>query len=198
MVEPIKLYKKVIIVLHAALVVSTYMYISLPGLPVCIQSSFKLYLRALAKIGTHIMINLNKGADMIIRLVKWGHRETTIYDYDPCTDSLLKRRILHERMNTLTNWENVITEYNLAMCHRAVEIIGQETQKNIKKIKANGTQDNSFNLLNIHFLSAGLGIGLLIVLVFIYKIIKVSNVKSWAALCHCICPCIRNRNPTPT
>ena len=197
MVEPIKLYKKVIIVLHAALVVSTYMYISLPGLPLCIQSSFKLYLRTLAEIGTDIMINLNKGADMIIRLVKWGHRETTIYDYDPCTDSLLKRRILHERMNTLTNWENVITEYNLAMCCRAVEIIGQETQKNTKNIEANGTEDNSFNLLNIHFSSAGIGIGVLIVLVFVYKIVKESNLRNWSALCQCIFPCARKRNPTP-
>ena len=33
MVEPIKLYKKVIIILHAAIVVSAYMYISLSGLP---------------------------------------------------------------------------------------------------------------------------------------------------------------------
>ena len=170
MVEPIKLFKNVIIVLHAALVVSTYMYIALPGLPLCIQSSFKLYLRTLAKIGTHIMIKLNQGADLMIRLVKLGHRETTIYDYDPCTDSLLKRRILHERMNKLTNWEHLISEYNLSMCRRAVEIFGQETQKNVKKIEANGTEDNSFNLLNIHFLSAGIGIGVLIVLVFIYKI----------------------------
>ena len=75
MVEPIKLFKKVIIVLNAALVVSTYMYISLPGLPLCIQSSFKFYLRNLAEIGTDIMIKLNEGADLMIRLVKWGHRE---------------------------------------------------------------------------------------------------------------------------
>ena len=110
------------------------MYISLPGLPLCIHSNFKLYLENLAEIGTYIMIKLNKGADLMIAFVKWGHRETTIYDYDPCTDSVLKRRILHERMNKLTNWEHLISEYNLSMCRRAVEIIGQETQKNAKKI----------------------------------------------------------------
>ena len=124
------------------------------------------------------MIKLNEGADLMIAIVKWGHRETTFYDYNPCTDSVLKRRILHERMNKLTNWEHFISEYNLSMCRRAVEIIGQETQKNVKKIEKGGTEDNSFNLLNIHFLSAGIGIGVLIVLVFIYKIIKVSKVKS--------------------
>ena len=78
-------------------------------------------------------------------------------------------------MNTLTNWENLISEYNLSMCRRAVEIIGQETNKNVKKIEKGGTEDNSFNLLNIHFSSAGIGIGILIVLVFVYKIIKVSS-----------------------
>ena len=105
MVEPIKLFKKVTIVVisHVILAVSTCMYISLPELPLCIQSSFKLYLENLAEIGTYIMIKLNKGADLMIAIVKWGHRETTFYDYNPCTDSVLKRRILHERMNKLTN-----------------------------------------------------------------------------------------------
>merc|ERR1711954_368812 len=84
------------------------------------------------------------------------------------------------------------------MCRRAVDIIGQDTQKNIKKIEANGREDNSFNLLNIHFSSAGIGIGVLIVLVFIYKIIKVSNVKSWTAVCHCLFLCVWNRNSTST
>ena len=108
MVEPIRLYKKVILILHAAIVVSAYMYISLPGLPKGIQSCFNLYLRTLAEVGTQIMINLNKGGDMLIRLVKSGHRDTTIYDYDPCTDSILKRRIFHESFNKLTNWEYVV------------------------------------------------------------------------------------------
>ena len=78
MVEPIRLYKKVILILHAAIVVSAYMYISLPGLPKGIQSCFNLYLRTLAEVGTQIMINLNKGGDMLIRLVKSGHRDNNI------------------------------------------------------------------------------------------------------------------------
>ena len=84
------------------------------------------------------------------------------------------------------------------MCRKAVQIIGQQTQKNTKNIEANGTEDNSFNLLNIHFSSAGIVIGILIVLVFVYKIIKVSNVKSWSALCQCIFPCSQNRSPKAT
>ena len=103
MVEPIKLYKKVIIVLHAAIILSTYMYIALPGLPLCIQSSIKFYFRTLAELGTDVMIKLNQVGDLMIRLVKWGHRDTTIYEYDPCTDSLLKRKIVRDRMNMLTN-----------------------------------------------------------------------------------------------
>ena len=82
MVEPTKLFKKVTIVVisHVILAVSTCMYISLPGLPLCIQSSFKLYLENLAEIGTYMMIKLNEGADLMIAIVKWGHRETTFYD----------------------------------------------------------------------------------------------------------------------
>ena len=80
---------------------------------------------------------------MLIRLAKSGHRDTTIYYYDPCTDSILKRRILHENFNKLTNWEYVVSEYGLTMCRKAVQIIGQETQKNTKNIEANGTEDNS-------------------------------------------------------
>ena len=183
MVVPVKLYKKVIIVLHAAIITSTYMYIALPGLPLCVQPSIKFYFKTLAELGTDVMIKLNQVGDLLIRLVKWGHRDTTIYEYDPCTDSLLKRKIVRDKMNMLTNWENIITEYNLSMFRRALEIIGQNTNKNVKKIKKGGTEDNSYNLLNVHFSSAGIGIGLLIVLVFVYKIIK-----SWNAICQCIFP----------
>ena len=108
---------------------------------------------------------------------------------------------MRDKMNMLTNFENVILEYNLSMCHHAVEIIGQNTNKNVKKIEKGGTEDNSYNLLNVHFSSAGIGIGVLIVLVFVYKIIKASNVKSWEAICKCLFPCspfARNGNTTPT
>merc|ERR1712081_60187 len=59
----------------------------------------------------------------------------------------------------------------------------------------------SFNLFNVHFSSAGLGIGALVLLVFVYKIIKHSSVKSWKAVVGCIFPrshCAKNGNPTPT
>ena len=156
MVEPIKLYKKVTIVYisHVILALSVCMYIALPKLPFSIQSKFDKYLENLEKIGDFIRIKLNELADFIIVILKWGHRETSIYKYNPCTDSLLKRKIVKERMNKLTNWELLISEYNLNMCRRAVEIIGQETQKNVKNIEAQGTEDNGFNLFDIHFSSA--------------------------------------------
>ena len=73
MVEPIKLFKKVTIVVisHVILAVSSCMYISLLGLPLCIQSSFKLYLKNLAEIWTYIMTKLNEVADLMIAIVKW-------------------------------------------------------------------------------------------------------------------------------
>ena len=84
------------------------------------------------------------------------------------------------------------------MCRPAVKIIGQETQKNVKKIEAQGTEDNSFDLFNIHFSSAGIGIGMLVVLFLIFKIIKVSNVKSWSAVGRCLFPCCRHSHRTST
>ena len=75
MVAPCKLYKKVIIVLHAAIITSTYMYMSLPGLPLCVQQTIKLYFRTLAEFGTELMIKFNQVGDLLIRLVKWGHRD---------------------------------------------------------------------------------------------------------------------------
>ena len=101
-------------------------------------------------------------------------------------------------MNKATNWDMIISEYKLDMCGRAVEIIGQETQQNIKKIEAQGTEDNSFNLFNIHASSAGIGIGVLVVLFLILKIIKVSNVKSWSAVGRCLFPCCGHSHRTST
>ena len=153
MVEPIKLLQKVTIVYisHVMLAVSICLYIALLELPLFIQSKFNMYLENLVEMGNYIMIKLNEVTYLIIVILKWGHRENTIYEYNPCTDSVLKRRIVHESMNKLINWEQIISEYNLGMCRCAVKIIGQETQKNVKKIEAQGTEDNSFNLLNIHF-----------------------------------------------
>ena len=101
-------------------------------------------------------------------------------------------------MNKATDRDMIISEYKLDMCHRAVKIIGQETQQNIKKIEAQGTEDNSFNLFNIHVSSAGIGIGMLVVLFLIFKIIKVSNVKSWSAVGRCLFPCCGHSHRTST
>ena len=168
---PCKLYKKVILVLHAAVITSTFTYMSLPGLPVFAQQIANLYFKTLIEFGTELMISFNHVGDMLIRLVKWGHRDTSIYPYDPCWDSLLKKKIRKE-MNSLTNFENIIREYKLEMCRRAVEIIAEQKNKNIKKIEQGGTEDNSYNIFNVHFSSAGIGIGVLVLLVFIYKIIN--------------------------
>ena len=53
-------------------------------------------------------------------------------------------------MNKKTDWDSIISEYNLEMCKRAVGIIGQETQKNVKKIEGQGLEDNSHNIFNLH------------------------------------------------
>ena len=79
------------------------------------------------------------------------------------------------------------------MCKRAVGIIGQETQKNVKKIKGQGLEDYSYNIFNLHASSVGTGVGILVVLFLIFKIIKHSNVQSWAAIVGCLFPCCRLR-----
>ena len=81
MVEPIKLFKKekIVYISHVMLAVSICMYIALPELPLFIQSNFNMYLENLAGIGTYIMIKLNKVTDLIIVILKWGHRENTVY-----------------------------------------------------------------------------------------------------------------------
>merc|ERR1711954_58954 len=141
------------------------------GLPVFAQQIANLYFKTLIELGTELMIKFNQVGDMLIKLVKWGHRDTSIYEYDPCRDSLLKRKI-HREMNSLTNFDNIIREYNISMCRRAVEIIAEQKNKNVKKIEKGGTEDNSYNIFNVHFSSAGIGIGVLVLLVFVYKIIK--------------------------
>ena len=142
MVQPVKLYKKVTLVYlsHVMVATSVFMYIAYPELPFSIQAKFDKYLENLVNIGEFIRIKLNELADCIIAILKWGHMETSNYPYNPCTDSLLKRRIKRGRMNKPTDWEMIISEYKLDMCRRAVKIIGQETQQNKKKIEAQGTE----------------------------------------------------------
>ena len=77
------------------------------------------------------------------------------------------------------------------MCKRAVGTIGQETEQNYKKIEGQGLEDNSYNIFNLHASSVGTGVGILIVLILIFKIFKHSNVQSWAAILRCLFPCCR-------
>ena len=107
-------------------------YIAYPELQLSIQSEFDKYLENLVNVGEFMRIKLNELADCIVSILKQGHRKTSNYPYNPCTDSFLKRRIKRQRMNKATDWDMIILEYKLDMCRRAVEIIGQETQKNIK------------------------------------------------------------------
>ena len=197
---PCKLFKKVIFVLHITVIASTFTYLLLPGLPIFAQQIAKSYFKTIIELGTELMISFNHVGDMLTRLVKWGHRDTSLYEYDPCWDSVLKKKIRKE-MNSLTNFENIIRHYKLEMCRRAVEIIAEQKNQNVKKIEQGATEDNSYNIFNVHFSSAGIGIGVLVLLVFIYKIIKHSSVKSWKAIVGCIFPCshcAKDGNPTPT
>ena len=121
---PIKLYKKVIFIIHAAISTSILTFMILPELPIFAQQIANLYFKKMIEFGTELMINFNHVGDMLIKLVKWGHRDTSIYPYDPCWDSLLKKKIRKE-MNSLTNFENIIRHYKLEMCRRAVEVIAE-------------------------------------------------------------------------
>ena len=197
---PIKLYKKVIFTVHAIISTTILTFMILPELPICVQQIANLCVKNMIEFGTNLMINFNHVGDMLVKLVKWGHRDTSLYPYDPCWDSVLKKKI-RKGINSLTNFENIIRHYKLEMCRRAVEVIAEQNNNNIKKVEQGGTEDNSFNLFNVHFSSAGLGIGALVLLVFVYKIIKHSSVKSWKAVVGCIFPCshcAKDGNPTPT
>ena len=167
-------------------------------MPICFQQFANLSAKNLIEYGTSLMINFNDAGDMLVNLVKWGHRKTSLYPYDPCLDKVLKVKI-RKQINSLTNFEHVIRRYGLEMCRRAIEVVAE--QNNVKKVEKGGTEDNSFNLLNIHFSSAGLGIGALVILIFLYKIIKHSSVKSWKEIVGCIFPCshcAKSNDATPT
>ena len=58
------------------------------------------------------------------------------------------------------------------------ELLGKKHKKNVKKIEGQGLEDNLNILFNLHASSVGTGIGILVILFLIFKIIKVSNVQS--------------------
>ena len=131
MVQPVKLYKKVTLVYlsHVMVATSVFMYIAYPELPFSIQAKFDKYLENLVNIGEFIRIKLYELADCIVAILKWGHRETSNYPYNPCTDSLLKRRIKRQRMNKATDWDMIISEYKLDMCCHAVKSLVRRHSK---------------------------------------------------------------------
>ena len=66
MVNPCKLFKKVILVLHTAMIVSTFTYMILPSLPVFTQLTINSYFKMLIEFGTDLMIGFNKVGDLLI------------------------------------------------------------------------------------------------------------------------------------
>ena len=72
MVTPCKLFKKVIFFLHAAIITSTFTYMSLPGLPVFAQQIANLYFKNLIELGTELMIKFNKVGDILINWSSGG------------------------------------------------------------------------------------------------------------------------------
>ena len=73
------------------------------------------------------------------------------------------------------------------MCKKAV--VWQEVKHNNNRNK--GVEDNSYNIFNLHVSSVGMGIGILIILIILYKITWHSNVKNWSKLLQCLFPCCR-------
>ena len=135
MVQPVRLFKKVplIYLSHILAVTSVIIFVTYPVLRRFLQSGFDRYLENLVTIGESIQTQLDNFSDSLISLLKWAHRERSIYPYDPCTDSLLKKEIKRQQINRKTDWESIISEYKLEMCKQAVGIIGQETQKIIRR-----------------------------------------------------------------
>ena len=87
--------------------------------------------------------------------------------------------------------DSIISENNWAMCKKAVGIIGQETEQNYNKIEGQGLEDNSYSIFNLHASSVGTGVGILIILILIFKIIKHSNIQSWMNILRRLFPCCR-------
>ena len=105
MVQQLKLYKKVPLVYLSHILVATSVttFVMYPVLPEFLQSEFDRYVENLITVGESIQNKLDSLSDDIISLLKWAHRDQTIYPYDPCTDSKLKQRIKLEQMNRATD-----------------------------------------------------------------------------------------------
>ena len=132
--------------IHALISTAVLILIILPEMPICFQQFANLSAKNLIEFGTSLMINFNDAGDILVSMIKWGHRKTSLYPYDPCLDKVLKVKI-RKQINSLTNFEHVIRQYSLEMCRRAIEVVAE--QNNVKKVEKGGTEDNSFNLFNV-------------------------------------------------
>ena len=107
MVQPVRLYKKVPLIYLSLILVTTseITFVTYPVLPEFLQSEFNRYIENLVTLGESIQTQLDNLSDSLISLLKWAHREKSIYPYNPCTDSLLKKEIKRQQMNRKTDWE---------------------------------------------------------------------------------------------
>ena len=70
------------------------------------------------------------------------------------------------------------------MCKKVV--IGEDVENTDNKNK--GIEDYSFSIFNLHISSVGAGIGIIIILVIMYKLIRHSNIRNWSKVISCILP----------
>ena len=71
------------------------------------------------------------------------------------------------------------------MCRRSV--VGENIENNNAKNK--GIKDYSFWIFNLCISSVQAVIGIIVVLVIMYKLIRHSNTKNWSRILSCILPC---------
>ena len=73
------------------------------------------------------------------------------------------------------------------MCKKVV--IGEDVENTDNKNK--GIEDYSFSIFNLHISSVGAGIGIIIILVIMYKLIRHSNIRNWSKAISCFLPWCR-------
>ena len=65
-------------------------------------------------------------------------------------------------------------------------VIGEDVENNDKKNE--GIEDYLFSIFNLHISSVGAGIGIIIILVIMYKLIRHSNIRNWSKAISCFLP----------
>ena len=81
MVQPVRLYKKVPLVYLSHILVATSVttFVMYPVLPEFLQSEFDRYVGNLVTVGESIQKQLDSLSDNLLYLLKWAHRDQTIY-----------------------------------------------------------------------------------------------------------------------